>query len=640
MFGIIHQAKPTAFRAYEKIDSLRGGVPFDSIFGATDVMSLWDSQPTEAELAGAETWTILNRVQKIVFEGGPVLADVHRAWVLLTKGEVESSQSLSLGFTPDDDQTRLLTASRLRKGQPPHAGVLKGNEVIFQDLQVGDAIELHYRTWTGQDGDLWREFWDHYDALRHCYQRRWEYTIYTRRTDLRYAVSAPMGEPVVTERFGFKKISWAGEKTSGIRLNAYALPPHDEFCGRIFVTTLKDWEALRGWYRSVSDAVLSNNPRATALSRQLTEGLTGEPEKLTALYQFVALNIPYQVIDFNYSGSIPQRPDDVLLNRWGDCKDKAHLLVHLLRSAGIDAWTTLVLTYDEGSHMPVPQFDFNHLIVGCKINGDTMNIDPSDGMAVSSRTITSEVGGQPCLPVLPQPTRGLSTIPEISTDQYSIDTKVDVMVPDTGASSFSSFRVCRNLSAGNRRSELRGKTDTELLEEIGTDFSSRWLTEITLDSLSHDSLEAIDTVFAERWFGRMNLAVKKFGNAAVITLPDLSSYSSDLSSKLTLTGSENFPANLTFYQGTYHRRIDIAVPASFGQPELPAKVRVKDSLWSFEATWSWNKTARVVSVEFRQTVDGGSFDRKKFTSFVNAVTEAHRSPLLFQRGGASSARSN
>jgi tetratricopeptide (TPR) repeat protein len=632
-FEAIHDAKPTAYRAYEKLDSLRGGVSFDSIFGSVDVMSLWDSTPSNEELAGADSWTILNRVQRIVFEGGPALSDFHMAWVLLNKDEVEAYQSMSLGFRPDNDLNKLLAATRLRKGYPPLAGVLNGDKVIFRDLQVGDAIELHYRSWSGQGGDLWSEFWDHFDTRRSFYQRHWEYTIYTRRSDLRYAMTRPASDPVVTEAFGFRKISWSGERAPGLRLNAYALPPVDEFCGRVFVTTLKDWETLRKWYRSVSDAVLSNNPRTSELSKQLTVGLTNELEKLTNLYRYVELNIPYQLIDFNYSGSIPKRPDDVLLNRWGDCKDKAHLLVHLLRSAGINAWTTLVLTSDEGSQMPLPQFDFNHLIVGCVVDGDTLNIDPSDAMSVATHSLTNEVAGQPCLPIKGEPVNVISSLPENVTNQYAIDTKLSLVADNSGSTSFSNWRVCHNLSAGNRRVELRGKADRDLMEGIATDFSSRWETEIKLDSISHDSIDAIDSVFSERWYGQMNLSIKKFGKTAVITLPDLSSFGSDLPSKLALDGAEKYPADLTYYKGVYTKLIRIQVPSSLGEPDLPAPVKMKDSLWSFEASWSWNKTTRVVSVSFAQSVDKGRCDRSKFIAFVNAANEAYKTPILFQRRG-------
>ena len=79
------------------------------------------------------------------------------------------------------------------------------------------------------------------------------------------------------------------------------------------------------------------------LAAELTKGKTTRDEKLRALFEFVADDIRY----VNYvSGEwwLPNRPQQLLARRQGDCDDKAMLLITLLKAVGIEAHEVLVQT--------------------------------------------------------------------------------------------------------------------------------------------------------------------------------------------------------------------------------------------------------------------------------------------------------
>ena len=79
------------------------------------------------------------------------------------------------------------------------------------------------------------------------------------------------------------------------------------------------------------------------LAAKLTAGKTTREAKLRALFEFVADDIRY----VNYvSGEwwLPNRPQQLLARREGDCDDKALLLITLLKAAGIDAQEVMVQT--------------------------------------------------------------------------------------------------------------------------------------------------------------------------------------------------------------------------------------------------------------------------------------------------------
>ena len=63
-------------------------------------------------------------------------------------------------------------------------------------------------------------------------------------------------------------------------------------------------------------------------------------------------------------GVVPNLADQVMRNRYGDCKDKTTLLIALLASKGIEASTAMV---NSGSAFEIPRLGsvnpFNHVIV-------------------------------------------------------------------------------------------------------------------------------------------------------------------------------------------------------------------------------------------------------------------------------------
>ncbi len=626
----IHRLKPTAVSPYKSLDSLHHNIPYDSLFGSPNVVSLWDVTPTPDEVAGSDYWVLYNRVQEIVFAGGVVYEDTHRAWVLLNQDAVQQFQSLNLGFTPGDNFYSLVLARRLRKNAPPLDADQKADQVIFKDLKPGDAVELRYRKWVGRSGDLWKDYWDTYVPYRSVYQRHWEFSVMSDRDDIHYAIVKPAKEPKASDWYGFKKLTWSGDKTSGVRLDAALLPPSEEMLGCIYLSTMRDWDVIRNWYRSVSDAILANNPRSEQLAKQLIAGATTDRQKLDILYRYVALTIPYQTIGFDYDGAIPQRPDQVLLNKWGDCKDKTHLLISFLRTAGMKAWPTLVLTDDEGSRLPIPQFSFDHEIVACVLNSDTIFIDPTSYSAEPMHTLSRGVAGQPCLKIDDAPSGVIINLPSIPPDQYASDAVLEATLADSGGCPFVYSKTSYNERAGGRRHDVAGQSDQDLLTEVASNLSSAWGISISLDSVSIDTVSVPDSVFSETWVGSIRLGITHIGKTTLVNLPAWESISTDLPTDLLIDQTKEYPAVLNSYCMRQSKVIKLRVPASFGTPQLSDAVSISKPLYSFAKSIKWDKSERVLTVEFDIEIKQGRCDRKAFADFSNQVITDFGTPLLFQ----------
>ncbi len=137
---------------------------------------------------------------------------------------------------------------------------------------------------------------------------------------------------------------------------------------RLLLSTLPDWETLSKWYWQLSKPRLDDvNPAMKDKVRELTAGLTGRQEKIEAIFRFVSQDIRYMGLTIENEAP-GYEPHDVTLtfnNRYGVCRDKAALLVSMLRLAGFDACPVLIYVGPK-KDPEVPQPWFNHAITAVR----------------------------------------------------------------------------------------------------------------------------------------------------------------------------------------------------------------------------------------------------------------------------------
>jgi Transglutaminase-like superfamily len=140
-------------------------------------------------------------------------------------------------------------------------------------------------------------------------------------------------------------------------------PPLSEVIPTVVLSTFEDWRAFRAWYAEAVRGFTEPDAQVRDLAASLTKSRPTRDGKLRALFDFVADDIRY----VNYvSGEwwLPNRPQQLLARREGDCDDKALLLITLLKAVGIDAQEVMVQTrmtaepsIVRASHAAIPLFD-------------------------------------------------------------------------------------------------------------------------------------------------------------------------------------------------------------------------------------------------------------------------------------------
>ena len=158
------------------------------------------------------------------------------------------------------------------------------------------------------------------------------------------------------------------------------MPPFGSVAQSLLVSTVGSWEDVSRWYWKLCHPRLeATNPAMTNKVSEIVKNINGDMDKVRAIFKFVSQEIRYMGLTLE-DESPGYAPHDVSLtfdNRYGVCRDKAALLVAMLRIAGFKAYPVLI---NVGSKMDadVPLPYFNHAIVAVDIGGEFVLMDPTN----------------------------------------------------------------------------------------------------------------------------------------------------------------------------------------------------------------------------------------------------------------------
>lgn len=160
-----------------------------------------------------------------------------------------------------------------------------------------------------------------------------------------------------------------------------AMPPYDQVLQRLVVSTTPDWQAVSKWYWNVSIPHLeATSPEMTNEVRKLTADCHSEMDKIKAVFYDISKNIRYMGVtpETNRPGFEPHDVNLTYEKKYGVCRDKAALLVSMLRTAGLKSYPVLI-NIGAKRDPDVASVDFNHAIVSVQLtNGQYILMDPTD----------------------------------------------------------------------------------------------------------------------------------------------------------------------------------------------------------------------------------------------------------------------
>jgi transglutaminase-like putative cysteine protease len=149
----------------------------------------------------------------------------------------------------------------------------------------------------------------------------------------------------------------------------------------ITFSTGDSWRQVAERYGKIIDKQIAG-AELNSIVDNLIRGKPSHNEKAAAIVQYLDREVRYTGVEFGEAALVPQSPSESLARKYGDCKDKASLLVAMLRTADIPAYIALLNAgspEDVVSDLPgIGMFD--HAIVYVPGNPDLW-IDATDEYA-------------------------------------------------------------------------------------------------------------------------------------------------------------------------------------------------------------------------------------------------------------------
>lgn len=205
-----------------------------------------------------------------------------------------------------------------------------------------------------------------------------------------YSVSVPDGKPVQYE-FYQGECSSSVRKSGGRNLYTFsqsmALPFKSEknmvalydVAPKLMLSSTEKWEDKSLWFYGVNEDYGSFEPTPEAQKKvdELLKGVKDNMQKISILTHWVADNMRYSGIPMGKGeGYTLHNTKMNFTDRCGVCKDKAALLISMLRMAGFEAYPAMTMA---GSRIEtIPADHFNHCVTVVKLeDGTYMPLDPT-----------------------------------------------------------------------------------------------------------------------------------------------------------------------------------------------------------------------------------------------------------------------
>ena len=420
----------------------------------------------------------------------------------LTDAAAAEAREYAFSFEADTETVQLRGAKIHRKGGQVVEAIESGEGptdnpsmamyssarafyVHFPRLDPGDVVELLYRV---EDVTARNAFADYFGEVTYMQSSepiaRSEYVLITPKSRQFFFNKPQVANLTQTvEEKGDTKIwHFLAENVPALEMEPSS-PPATETLGHVHVSTYKSWDDMGRWYWGLVRDQFTADDEVRRRVSEITKGLTDEKAKIRAVYDFVVQKTRYVALEFGIHGFKPYRCAQIFARGFGDCKDKATLIVTMLKELGIPATIVIVRTGLRGDFEtePASLAPFDHAIayvpsMDIYLDGTAEWTGSSELPSMDRGSLALQVNeGKPKLVHLPEPTAADSVSSKHLEATVGMDgsAQIDWRVDVTGA------------SAGSWRQRYHAKATQKqrVQEDLSTELPGLDVTQVSSNDL-------------------------------------------------------------------------------------------------------------------------------------------------------------
>jgi tetratricopeptide (TPR) repeat protein len=357
---------------------------------------------------------------------------------------------------PTHGKVNVLEAYAVRRsGERQEAASIQGGVVRFRGLEVGSITVVQFVHFAPPPRFLPNEYvssWRFQDVNAQVESSRWRIVL-PRDKKLNVEARGPI-ERSVDDAGDLRVWSFSAKDVPPLVPEPSMTPVVDELWAAA-VSTLESWDAYAHWESALLTEAFQPSPEIDALARKLTAGALTPREKIDRLWAHVAQEIRYQQdYEDTIAGVKPHAAGMVVERGYGDCKDKAVLLIRLARAVGIELRFAVLRTTPAGKvWKAIPNQQFNHAIAYAPrqqgIDAPFFIDTTTNGLDIGNTRADDE--GATSLVIDPQGHWEMTTIPYQNPDLELVrhDVTVDLKAPEK-ATGHDHFQARGNTAASIR----------------------------------------------------------------------------------------------------------------------------------------------------------------------------------------------
>jgi tetratricopeptide (TPR) repeat protein len=339
---------------------------------SADARQLLDARADKPASGDGDAAVLLDRRVVRVHSNGLAQTFAQRLVAIRTDHGAEENKQFWVRYTPGSEEVEIRRSRVFRRGadgalevfeaadrddqdlSEPWYGLYYDNraEVVrFEGLRAGDVLEIQYLI---EDVSAENQMADYFGDLQTIAEtnpkRRWDYTLIAPASRPIYSNKPrlPRLEQTVTQRDGERVYTFAARDVAAIEAEP-AMPGLAEVAPYLHVSTYASWTDVGAWYWRLVEEQLAPDEEVRRAARAAVSLDAPVAEKVRAIHDLVVTGTRYVGLEFGIHGFKPYKVTQVLARRFGDCKDKASLLVSLLGAVGVDAELVLVRTRRGGA---------------------------------------------------------------------------------------------------------------------------------------------------------------------------------------------------------------------------------------------------------------------------------------------------
>lgn len=495
------------------------------------------------------------------------------------------------------------------------------DEIVFKGIEEGDFVYLKWRVINYFSGSLSEHFWDrqYFQSFYPSISSRYGLLI---PEDFKFNVKLHNVEiePQISNLEDKLKLHiWELNDQPSMKFEP-AMPDINDAGKWIFVSSIEDWNEIAKWYYKLARGKVKSSIEIQEKVAELTQGLETEEEKIKAVYTYIVENIRYSSVSFRQSGLIPQKARDTLLNKIGDCKDTATLMVSMLNEVEIPAYQVLVNTRSEGTESVLPSPEFNHCIVAVEQkNSSLVYLDltaanmPFGTLPISDQKANSLlISGEKV---------DLQNLPEMNQRKENITIrKVEAEIDGNGNLFKESNSTKKGLTAFQMRNGYRNVGQKEqkdfLSQIIASNFANSELVE-----LDFKNLDEFNEPFNYFYSFKAEKYATKVENLMILKMP----WTDALKPLQVLGGKEreyDYETWISSYDNSSVEEIVLEIPKGYAPKKLKEDFELDTKLGIYKLSLNYEKGKIYGKREFHnKTLHVPKEDFKDYKNFINTVIE-------------------